>query len=77
MPLAIECFERALAINRLYKDAWFTLGCAYMRTEDWKNAIYSFRVAVSIDDQSAESWCNIASCYMQQKKLKEAMVCLE
>jgi tetratricopeptide (TPR) repeat protein len=29
---AIECFETALAINRLYKDAWFTLGCAYMRT---------------------------------------------
>jgi tetratricopeptide (TPR) repeat protein len=32
---SIECYETALAINRLYPDAWFTLGCAYMRVSDW------------------------------------------
>lgn len=62
---AIENYEKALAINRLYPDAWFTLGCAYMRTSDWQNAIYAFGNSISIDDQNAEGWCNIASCYMQ------------
>jgi tetratricopeptide (TPR) repeat protein len=28
---SVDCFERALSINRLYQEAWFTLGCAYMR----------------------------------------------
>lgn len=47
---AIECYEKALAINKLYKDAWFTLGCAYMRGEDFQNAIFAFGNTISIDD---------------------------
>ena len=60
--LAIECYEKALAINKLYPESWFTLGCAYMRIEDFKNAVYAFGVTISIDDQNAEAWCNIATC---------------
>ena len=74
---SIDCYEKALAINRLYQDAWFTLGCAYMRIQDWKNAVYAFGNSISIDDQNAEGWCNIASCQMQAGKPKEAIVCLE
>ena len=48
---AIECYEKALAVNRLYPDAWFTLGCAYMRLSDFKNATYAFSSVVSIDDR--------------------------
>jgi Tfp pilus assembly protein PilF len=48
-----------------------------MRMQDWKNAVYAFGVSISIDDQSAEAWCNIASCQMQAGKEKEAIVCLE
>lgn len=74
---SIDCYEQALAINRLYADSWFTLGCAYMRTEEWKSAVYSFGVSVSIDDQNAEGWANISTCYMRQEQFKEAIVCLE
>jgi len=59
---AIENFEKALAINRLYPDTWFTLGCAYMRVKDYKNAIFSFGNVVSIDDRKTDAWANIASC---------------
>jgi tetratricopeptide (TPR) repeat protein len=59
---AIECFEKALAVNRLYPDAWFTLGCCYMRTGDIKNAIYSFSSVVTIDDRQSDAWANLASC---------------
>jgi hypothetical protein len=48
-----------------------------MRSQDWKNAVYAFGVSISIDDQSGEAWCNIASCQMQDGKEKEAIVCLE
>lgn len=48
-----------------------------MRIEDWKNAIFAFGTSISIDDQNAEGWCNIASCYLRMDKMKEAIVCME
>lgn len=57
-----ECYEKALAISRLYPDAWFTMGCAYMRLEDYKQAIYSFGVSISIDESNCEAWSNISTC---------------
>jgi Flp pilus assembly protein TadD len=48
-----------------------------MRTRDWQNAVFAFGNSISIDDQNPEAWCNLASCQMQQEKLKEAMLCLE
>ena len=48
---AAECYEKALKVNRLYPDAWFTIGCCYMRADDYKNAAYAFSQVVSIDDR--------------------------
>jgi tetratricopeptide (TPR) repeat protein len=48
---AAECYEKALKVNRLYPDAWFTMGCCYMRADDYKNAAYAFSQVVSIDDR--------------------------
>lgn len=28
---AIECYNKAFEINRLYPNEWFTCGCAYMK----------------------------------------------
>jgi Tfp pilus assembly protein PilF len=39
--------------------------------------VFAFGVSISIDDQNAEAWCNIASCQMQAGKEKEAIMCLE
>jgi tetratricopeptide (TPR) repeat protein len=74
---SIESYEIALGISKLYSDAWFTLGCAYMKIEEWKNAAYSFGVAVSIDEHNCEGWCNISTCYLKSGKDKEAIVCIE
>jgi len=74
---AIECFLKALAINRLYKDTWFTCGCAHMRLEQWEKAIFSFGNVVSIDESAVDAWGNIANCYHVQEKLKEALACTE
>jgi tetratricopeptide (TPR) repeat protein len=61
--VAIDCFGKALSINRLYKDAWFTCGCAHMRLEQWDKAIFAFGNVVSIDETSVDAWGNIANCY--------------
>ena len=60
---AVESFNKGLAINRLYKDAWFTCGCAHMRLEQFEKAIFAFGNVVSIDEQQTEAWGNIANCY--------------
>lgn len=60
-----ECYEKALAISRLYPDSWFTLGCAYMRLEEWKQAIFSFGVSISIEANNPEGWSNISTCHMR------------
>ena len=62
---SIDCYEKALAISRLYPSAWFTLGCAYMRMEDFKQSIYAFGVSISIDESNCEAWSNISTCQMR------------
>ena len=74
---SIECFEKSLALNKLYPEIWFTLGCAYMRNEDMKNAIFSFGNVVRIDDRKVEAWANISNCYIKTKKYFEAVTCCE
>lgn len=62
---SIECYETALAINKLFSDSWFTLGCAYMRIEEFKSAIYSFGTSISINEDNSEAWTNISTCYLR------------
>ncbi|KAJ7066166.1 hypothetical protein C8F01DRAFT_1122443 [Mycena amicta] len=62
---AIECLEKALAINPLLGRSWFVLGCACMRVEDWAGARKAFTRCVTIDEEDGESWSNLASMYMR------------
>ena len=62
---AIKCLRRAVAINPLLSRSWFILGCACLREEDWKGARDAFARCVSIDDEDAESWNNLASVYLR------------
>ena len=74
---SVDSFMKGLAINRLYKDAWFTCGCAHMRLEQFEKAIFAFGNVVSIDEQQTDAWGNIANCYSVQEKYKEALACTE
>lgn len=66
-----------MALNKLYPDTWFTLGCAYMRNEDFNGAIYAFGNVVRIDDRKQEAWANMANCYIVTKRFFEAVTCCE
>lgn len=59
------CLEKAVAINPLLSRSWFILGCACLKVEDWEGARHAFSRCVTIDDEDAESWNNLASVYLR------------
>lgn len=62
---AIPFFEAALAINPLFARSWFILGCAYVKQESWPDAVRAFRRCTNIEEEDAEAWNNLASCYLR------------
>ncbi|KAF8261197.1 TPR-like protein [Lactarius quietus] len=66
---AARCLRRAVAINPLYAHSWFVLGCACIRGEDWEGAREAFVRCVTIDDEDAESWNNLASVYLRMDRV--------
>jgi len=43
-----------------------------MRVNQFDKALKAFSETISIDDSQGEAWGNMASCYIYQKKMKEA-----
>jgi tetratricopeptide (TPR) repeat protein len=66
---AVPCLKRAVKINPLLSRSWFVLGCACVRLEDWEGARDAFTRCVSIDDEDAESWNNLASVYLRMGEI--------
>ncbi|TRM67439.1 hypothetical protein BD626DRAFT_100801 [Schizophyllum amplum] len=64
--------RQAAAINPLVGKAWFILGCAYLRVEDWLGAREAFSACVRIDDTDPESWANLAAVYLRLRELPPA-----
>ncbi|KIY62828.1 tetratricopeptide repeat domain 27 [Cylindrobasidium torrendii FP15055 ss-10] len=62
---AVECLQKAVAINPLLSRSWFIMGCASMRLENWEVAKTAFSRCVAIDDEDAESWNNLATTYLR------------
>ncbi|KAI8459897.1 hypothetical protein BY996DRAFT_4575418 [Phakopsora pachyrhizi] len=62
---AIKSLSLALSINPLFDRAWFILGCAAMRDGSWNEAELGFRRCVSLNDEDAEAWNNLATVYLK------------
>ncbi|KAI8823038.1 uncharacterized protein EV422DRAFT_523138 [Fimicolochytrium jonesii] len=69
---SIECYHRALAINSLFENSWFVMGCAAMRIEDFDQAVRAFSRVTTLNHENGEAWTNLASAYIRQKKKREA-----
>ncbi|KAM9953926.1 hypothetical protein ACTFIR_009033 [Dictyostelium discoideum] len=70
--LCIDAFQIALAINPLFPNSWFSLGCAAMKIEKWDTALNAFSRVVSLEPEEGEGWANLASIYMYQNKMDKA-----
>ena len=62
---AKDFLKKAVVINPLLSRTWFVLGCACLKLEDWEEARQAFYRCVTIDDEDAESWNNLASVYLR------------
>lgn len=68
---ARDCLKKAVAINPLLSRSWFILGCACSKIEDWEEARQAFFRCVTIDDEDAESWNNLASVYLRMAEVDQ------
>ncbi|KAJ1941555.1 hypothetical protein GGF37_003501 [Kickxella alabastrina] len=62
---AVDCYRKALALNPLFEQSWYVLGCAALQISDWETAVAAFQRTVALDDESAEGWNNLASACMR------------
>jgi len=74
---SIKYYEKAMEINPMFPNIWFTMGCIYLRLSNWQMAIKCFSKSVGLDESSADAWANLGLAFAQVKKLKEAIKCLE
>lgn len=74
---SIQCYENALAINPLFENSWFVMGCAALQVENYETAIRAFSRCTAIDPQNSEAWNNLASVFIKEKRLAEAFRCLK
>ena len=70
---AKDCLKKAVVINPLLSRSWFILGCACLKIEDWEEARQAFSRCVTIDDEDAESWSNLASVYLRMAEADEEL----
>lgn len=57
---ATEAYKLALQRGQLDHATWFALGCVQLEMEEWPDAAESFRRCVTIEEQDAEGWSNLA-----------------
>ena len=68
---AKDFLKKAVAINPLLSRTWFVLGCSCLKLEDWEEARRAFFRCVTIDDEDAESWNNLASVYLRMAEVDQ------
>ncbi|KAJ3290539.1 hypothetical protein HDU79_003154 [Rhizoclosmatium sp. JEL0117] len=69
---SVKCYDLALAINPLFENSWFVMGCAALRAEDWNTAQRAFLKTVLLNSDNGEAWTNLANVYVKQNKKREA-----
>ncbi|KAI8832710.1 hypothetical protein BC829DRAFT_448906 [Chytridium lagenaria] len=69
---SVECYKKGLAINPLFENSWFVMGCAALRAQDWESAEEAFRRTISLDHNNGEAWTNLASVYVRKNLKREA-----
>lgn len=74
---AMQCFEKALAINGLFPKIWFLLGCLAIQMEDWNRARNAFSRTVADDPDNGDAWNNLAAVYLQLDNPEEALIALK
>ncbi|KAJ3091032.1 hypothetical protein HK102_001903 [Quaeritorhiza haematococci] len=69
---SLDCYQKALEMNPLFDKAWYVMGCAAMRLENWDVSAKAFSRVVSLDFENGEAWTNLSSIYIRQQRKRDA-----
>ncbi|KAH0785048.1 TPR-like protein [Histomonas meleagridis] len=69
---AAKSFDTALKLNRLYPDAWFSLGCCQMNLEQYNESVIAFQNVVNLREDDSDAYSNLALSLMKTNKMLEA-----
>ena len=76
-PKAIKAFKKAVGVNAFHANSWFTLGCAYLKVKQFRDAALAFGRVVTIDENQGEAWANMAAALSMDGKKLEAFHALQ
>eukprot|EP00039_Didymoeca_costata_P010739 m.145313 g.145313 ORF g.145313 m.145313 type:complete len:810 (+) comp14944_c0_seq1:59-2488(+) len=74
---AIASFQKAVNLNGMRGDIWFSMGCAALRVEDWDLAASAFRKTVDQDPQNFQAWNNLGHANIKQNRKQKAFYALK
>ncbi|CAM9659200.1 unnamed protein product, partial [Phaeothamnion confervicola] len=77
--MAISCLERALSMasDDTAGDIWYNIGHVAIGIGDLGLAYQAFKIAVSVDPNNAESFCNLAVLELRKRNVDAARACLK
>jgi len=70
--LAVELFQRVVALDPKNKYAWNNLGRAYLAMQKPDDAIRAFQKAIEVDPYDEFAYNNLGLAYWRQQKYEEA-----
>ena len=74
---AISSFERAIQIEPAHADAHCNLGSAFIRKNQFKDAIIAYKEAIDIDPNFAQPYFNLGILLNNIGKVDEAIACFQ
>jgi Flp pilus assembly protein TadD len=70
---AVNEFNQAIALSeRTYQKAFYVLGMAQAKLENWRRAEAAFRSAIRLKKDDAEAWFDLGLVLLEEKDFREA-----
>jgi tetratricopeptide (TPR) repeat protein len=76
IEVAIGHFRQAVAVKPLLPRAWFTLGAALMRLEQWDAALQAYTRVVQQCPDDGEAWGNCGAIHLRAGNWEQAQAAL-
>jgi Flp pilus assembly protein TadD len=76
IEVAIGHFRQAVAVKPLLPRAWFTLGAALMRIEQWDAALQAYTRVVQQCPDDGEAWGNCGAIHLRAGNWEQAQAAL-
>ena len=70
---ADKAYVKSLVINPQNAGTWFSLGCVRLETQDWTGAVEAFTRMVSLEQDDAEAWSNLAAALLRLPPEKDVL----